>query len=742
MKQTDELIEGNEVHFWAEPLNENLDSISFSTSTNYVTALIDLLGITVNRETRITGSSSPSPKSDDTNSLNPADHSRYRRAVGMLQWIVPTRPDMTFATNERARALASPTNADMTAPRHFVRYYRTTSDLELRIQPKTRTRVPEGEPELFFVENYSDSDSDWTGCRDTLRSTSGGMIFFEGAVLTFWSRTQTTIVLIKLWSGIARKQHVDDWSFKREINDRGIDQKLQNEYHSVHWFFICKIDHLKKRYHTKNETYWIATVVCARVGGQWNIASDKGGNIVKPCWHFHEVCEFRNDSATTACFWFAKTRSWYIRFMPLDVFRQIWLKFARQKAHETRAMTIRNFDITKFLEAERPKYDVKTFDDPYRMAMNIVNDDEVQSVHDFQALGEKASITDLLKVKRIGTPHDTQLKMIRVWEEYERFTLSERDEYYPIPQWYGKAIRYDDYELDESLTKARFYEPPLLTILDKLLLTNTKMMKAGKSTNEYVFVPLDYQYDDESEIMNMGKYSHLVFHENYETAAVFGAIMMPSRGTLTTLTIWKQSIQTTLDKMIRNCRGRYQVWYEDREKTITSCQITPEMITPGMTDYTTVFEIDEKVVMTAKIMTKCEMNTELHWSIFNDDDAIFPNTNCISSCDESQLCKWKSEEWMPGMCTTVDGRLQDLQGPTRDAEWWSDEYDTIRFWFILDDGDVESSTIMRISMTIDQSRRPTTPIRTRTSKWRLWTRGKSRRSPSSWPRSRIVAKAC
>ena len=71
--------------------------------------------------------------------------------------------------------------------------------------------------------------------------------------------------------------------------------------------------------------------------------------------------------------------------------------------------------------------------------------------------------------------------------------------------------------------------------------------------------------------------------------------------------------------MIKNCRGQYQVWYEDREKAITFCYITP-----GMTDYTTVLEVDEEVVTTAKIMSKCEMNTKLHWSIFNDDDAIFP----------------------------------------------------------------------------------------------------------------------
>ena len=43
-----------------------------------------------------------------------------------------------------------------------------------------------------------------------------------------------------------------------------------------------------------------------------------------------------------------------------------------------------------------------------------------------------------------------------------------------------------------------------------------------------------------------------------------------------------------------------------------------------MTDYTTVFEIDEEVVTTVKTMAKYEMNAKLHWSIFNDYDAIFP----------------------------------------------------------------------------------------------------------------------
>ena len=148
-------------------------------------------------------------------------------------------------------------------------------------------------------------------------------------------------------------------------------------------------------------------------------------------------------------------------------------------------MAIHNFDFSKFFEKERPKYDVKMFGTPYQMAMKIVNDDEFQSVHDFQTISEKVSITDLLEVRRIGIPHDTQVKMTRVWEEYERFTPDKRKGC-PIPQWYGKAIRYDGYELDGSLKKARFYEPPHLTILDKVLLTNTKMVGEGWKANERV----------------------------------------------------------------------------------------------------------------------------------------------------------------------------------------------------------------------------------------------------------------
>ena len=100
-----------------------------------------------------------------------------------------------------------------------------------------------------------------------------------------------------------------------------------------------------------------------------------------------------------------------IRCVPSDL-----VEVSETKAHEIRAMAMLNYNIMKFLEAKRPKYDVKMFGDPHQMAMKIVNDDEFQSVYTYQVEGEKASVTDLLKVRRIGIPYATQMKMIRMWE--------------------------------------------------------------------------------------------------------------------------------------------------------------------------------------------------------------------------------------------------------------------------------------------------------------------------------------
>ena len=139
--------------------------------------------------------------------------------------------------------------------------------------------------------------------------------------------------------------------------------------------------------------------------------------------------------------------------MPLDVYLQVQLKLARQKAHEIRAMVMMYFDIMKFLEAEQPKYDVKMFGDPHRMAMKIVNDDEFQSVHDFQVMVDKndleRSIIEWEKlIHRLSTQHNFKFEprqlfaiLIRGLPEDLRLTMN-RDGVVEFLALRGRVIEY------------------------------------------------------------------------------------------------------------------------------------------------------------------------------------------------------------------------------------------------------------------------------------------------------------
>ena len=70
VKETGILTEGSEVQFLGRSIRRDLDSIYFSTSSNYVQALTELLDIIDTRDTRTTGTSSPTTTPDDADALD------------------------------------------------------------------------------------------------------------------------------------------------------------------------------------------------------------------------------------------------------------------------------------------------------------------------------------------------------------------------------------------------------------------------------------------------------------------------------------------------------------------------------------------------------------------------------------------------------------------------------------------------------------------------------------------------
>eukprot|EP00971_Amphidinium_carterae_P190516 3781062-Amphidinium_carterae.1 len=89
-----------------------------------------------------------------------------------------------YALKEVGRRLASPTEQDMRALKHLLRYIRGTLDVVL-----THRLDPSADAEVLEVQ----SDSDWGACRETRRSTSCGVIRWCGVVLSTYSRTQNVV---------------------------------------------------------------------------------------------------------------------------------------------------------------------------------------------------------------------------------------------------------------------------------------------------------------------------------------------------------------------------------------------------------------------------------------------------------------------------------------------------------------------------------------------------------------------
>ncbi|PNX83963.1 putative copia-type protein [Trifolium pratense] len=110
-----------------------------------------------------------------------ADPTPYRQLVGSLQYLTITRPDLSFAVNSVCQFLSHPTTTHMQAVKRILRYVAGTVHHGLHFKPS------------FDKSLIAFSDSDWAGCPDTRRSTTGFVIFYAGIPVSWVSRKQHTI---------------------------------------------------------------------------------------------------------------------------------------------------------------------------------------------------------------------------------------------------------------------------------------------------------------------------------------------------------------------------------------------------------------------------------------------------------------------------------------------------------------------------------------------------------------------
>ncbi len=164
--------------------------------------------------------SDPSDKVlEDSPRLGDADHATFRRVVGKAMYGCSVRPDMSYTVKELARRLASPTVNDWQRMHRLLRYIRGTVDTILELNP----RAPDGRHgehgghDEGVLRVYADAD--WaTG--PSRRSTTGGAMFWNGVLLTCWSRTQPVVALSTAESELlAMTTGVQEGQFARHLLD-------------------------------------------------------------------------------------------------------------------------------------------------------------------------------------------------------------------------------------------------------------------------------------------------------------------------------------------------------------------------------------------------------------------------------------------------------------------------------------------------------------------------------------------
>ena len=111
----------------------------------------------------------------------------------LYQW---TRPDLGYAVTFLSRYLHKAGDEHMQAARHTLLYLQGTESLGIRYTCDINSLCIRGQ-DLNVV--YGLSDSDFAGCKDTVKSTSGHIVLLNGGPIAYYSGRQTWTNCLLFW---------------------------------------------------------------------------------------------------------------------------------------------------------------------------------------------------------------------------------------------------------------------------------------------------------------------------------------------------------------------------------------------------------------------------------------------------------------------------------------------------------------------------------------------------------------
>jgi hypothetical protein len=104
------------------------------------------------------------------------DQQLFRSIVGALQYVIISMPDISYVVNRVSQFMHAPTCVHWAAVKRILRYLKGTIDFGITIKPSSS----------FSITAFSDSD--WAGCQNDRKSTTGYLVFLDPNLISWSSK--------------------------------------------------------------------------------------------------------------------------------------------------------------------------------------------------------------------------------------------------------------------------------------------------------------------------------------------------------------------------------------------------------------------------------------------------------------------------------------------------------------------------------------------------------------------------
>ena len=184
---------------------------------------------------------------DGDRELDEHERKVFRPGAARANYLAMDRPDLTFVAKELCRRMASPRQRDMDALLRLAKY----------VAVEARTVCHYQWQEAQGLRVYSDTD--FAGCHQTRKSTSGGCILRGSHLVKHWSSTQRVVTLSSGEAELAGivKGAAEGLGLQSLAADLGIEVALQIHADSSAAIRICRRSGIGRVRHLVVGQLWV-----------------------------------------------------------------------------------------------------------------------------------------------------------------------------------------------------------------------------------------------------------------------------------------------------------------------------------------------------------------------------------------------------------------------------------------------------------------------------------------------------